>query len=84
MIEILMADDHAIFRSGVRRLLSDEPDMRIVAEAANGQEALDFLRQHVDRDGLVFDRFGDRFQLGKRLFIGQFFHRRVLSFQCVW
>lgn len=45
MIEILMADDHAIFRSGVRRLLSDEPDMRIVAEAANGQETLDCLRQ---------------------------------------
>lgn len=45
MIEILMADDHAIFRSGVRRLLSDEPDMRIVAEAANGQEALECLRQ---------------------------------------
>ena len=45
MIEILMADDHAIFRSGVRRLLSDEPDMRIVAEAANGQEALNYLRQ---------------------------------------
>lgn len=45
MIEILMADDHAIFRSGVRRLLSDEPDMRIVAEAANGQEAVECLRQ---------------------------------------
>lgn len=45
MIEILMADDHAIFRSGVRRLLSDEPDMRIVAQASNGQEALDCLRQ---------------------------------------
>ena len=45
MIEILMADDHAIFRSGVRRLLSDEPDMRIVGEAANGQEALECLRQ---------------------------------------
>lgn len=45
MIEILMADDHAIFRSGMRRLLSDEPDMRIVAEAANGQEALDCLRR---------------------------------------
>ena len=43
MIEILMVDDHAIFRSGMRRLLSDEPDMRIVAEAANGQEALDAL-----------------------------------------
>lgn len=45
MIEILMVDDHAIFRSGMRRLLSDEPDMRIVAEAANGQEALDCLRR---------------------------------------
>ena len=45
MIEILMADDHAIFRSGMRRLLSDEPDMRIVAEAANGQEAIECLRR---------------------------------------
>lgn len=44
MIEILMADDHTIFRSGVRRLLSDESDMRIVAEAANGQEAIEQLR----------------------------------------
>ncbi len=45
MIEILMADDHAIFRSGLRRLLSDEPDMRIVAEAANGLEAIEQLRK---------------------------------------
>lgn len=45
MIEILMADDHAIFRSGVRRLLSDEQDMRIVAEAANGPEVIEQLRQ---------------------------------------
>ena len=44
MIEILMADDHAIFRSGVRRLLSDEPDMRIIAEAGNGIEAIEHLR----------------------------------------
>ncbi|MCE1181882.1 MAG: response regulator transcription factor [Rhodocyclales bacterium] len=45
MIEILMADDHAIFRSGLRRLLSDEADMRIVAEAANGLEAMEQLRK---------------------------------------
>jgi DNA-binding NarL/FixJ family response regulator len=45
MIEILMADDHAIFRSGVRRLLSDEPDIRVVAEAANGVEAIEQLRR---------------------------------------
>lgn len=45
MIEVLIVDDHAIFRSGVRRLLADEPDMRVVAEAANGGEALARLRE---------------------------------------
>ncbi len=45
MIEILMVDDHAIFRSGLRHLLADEIDMRIVAEAANDLEALDHLRR---------------------------------------
>ena len=45
MIEILMVDDHTIFRSGLRRLLSDEHDMRIVAEAGNGREAVEHLRR---------------------------------------
>ena len=45
MIEILMADDHVIFRSGLRRLLLDEPDMRIVAEASKGQEVIEQLRR---------------------------------------
>ena len=45
MIEILMVDDHAIFRSGLRRLLADENDMGIVAEAGNGQEAIEHLRR---------------------------------------
>jgi DNA-binding NarL/FixJ family response regulator len=44
MIEILMVDDHAIFRSGLRRLLADEIDMRIVAEAGNGHAAIEHLR----------------------------------------
>lgn len=42
-----MVDDHAIFRSGVRRLLSDETDMRIIAEAGTGLEAIQLLRQRV-------------------------------------
>lgn len=45
MIEILMADDHAIFRRGMGRLLSDESDMRVQAEAANGPEVIELLRQ---------------------------------------
>lgn len=44
MIETLIVDDHTIFRSGVRRLLLDEPDMRIVAEASNGLEAIKSIR----------------------------------------
>ena len=46
MIEILIVDDHAIFRSGVSRLLSDEPDLRVTGEAKNGREAIELLRSH--------------------------------------
>lgn len=44
MINVLVVDDHTIFRSGVSRLLQDEADMRVVAEAQNGAEALDLVR----------------------------------------
>lgn len=45
MIRVLVVDDHTIFRSGVRRLLLDEPDLRVTAEARNGAEALDEVRR---------------------------------------
>jgi two-component system invasion response regulator UvrY len=45
MISVLVVDDHKIFRSGVKRLLSDEPDMRVTDEAGNGSEALAKIRQ---------------------------------------
>ncbi|HEY1398722.1 response regulator transcription factor [Roseateles sp.] len=44
MIQVLVVDDHTIFRSGLTRLLQDEPDMRVVAEAQNGGEALELVR----------------------------------------
>ena len=46
MIEVLVVDDHAIFRSGVSRLLSDELDLRVTGEAKNGREAIEQLRLH--------------------------------------
>ncbi len=39
-IRVLIADDHAILRKGIRALLSTEPDIELVGEAGNGVEAL--------------------------------------------
>jgi DNA-binding NarL/FixJ family response regulator len=40
MIRILVADDHAIVRDGLKQIVSDTSDMVVAAEASNGQEAL--------------------------------------------
>lgn len=40
MIRVLLADDHALVRDGLRAVLGREPDMAVVGEAANGREAL--------------------------------------------
>jgi len=39
-IRLLVADDHAILRAGLRRLIDHQPDMRVVGEAADGEEAV--------------------------------------------
>lgn len=44
-IDILLADDHPIFRHGLRALLEAEPDFRIVGEAADGSEVVDLVRR---------------------------------------
>jgi DNA-binding NarL/FixJ family response regulator len=40
LIKVLLADDHAIFRAGLRRLVEEAGDMVVVAEAADGSEAI--------------------------------------------
>lgn len=44
MIKILIADDHAIVREGLKQILADIPDMTIFGEAGSGDEALKFIR----------------------------------------
>jgi len=45
-IRILTVDDHPILRQGISALLEDESDMSLVAEAANGHEAIQQFRAH--------------------------------------
>ncbi len=45
-IRILLADDHTLVRAGVRALLEDLPDVTVVAEAADGHQALAFTKAH--------------------------------------
>ena len=40
-IRILLADDHTIVRQGLARLLEEQPDLKIVGEAINGQAVVD-------------------------------------------
>jgi two-component system response regulator NreC len=44
-IKILIVDDHAIVREGVRMILAKESDLEVVGEAADGQEALELVKR---------------------------------------
>ncbi|HJR80666.1 MAG TPA: response regulator transcription factor [Anaerolineales bacterium] len=54
MITVILADDHAILRDGLRYLLEAAGDIQIVSMAANGQEAIDQAKQHCP-DVIVMD-----------------------------
>ena len=63
MIRILIADDHAVVRRGLRQIVADFADLRVAGEAQNAHEVLELVRSHPydllvldlhlpDRDGL--------------------------------
>ena len=54
MIRLFIADDHAIVRDGLKRILADEQDMVVVGEASDGREALRLL-QRCQWDLLLLD-----------------------------
>ena len=45
-IRLLLVDDHFFVRMGLAVSLNAEPDMRVVADAANGPKALELYREH--------------------------------------
>ena len=46
MIRVLIADDHAVVREGLKRIVAENADMEVAGEAGNGHEVLDFARRH--------------------------------------
>lgn len=53
-MNILLADDHRILRTGLKLLLASQDDCKVVAEASNGQEVLDILEE-TDVDVVLLD-----------------------------
>jgi hypothetical protein len=45
-IRVLTVDDHALLRHGIAALVNGESDMKLVAEASDGQEAIEKFRLH--------------------------------------
>jgi DNA-binding NarL/FixJ family response regulator len=45
-IRVILADDHAVVRQGIRRFLEEDPDIEVVAEASDGAEAVRLVEEH--------------------------------------
>lgn len=54
MIRVVIADDQAVVRGGLRMILESEEDIEVAGEAADGRQALDLVRQ-LDPDVVVMD-----------------------------
>ena len=53
-IRVIIADDHAVVRQGIRHVLEDVPGLEVIAEAGDGEEVLSLLDEHTP-DLLVLD-----------------------------
>lgn len=53
-IRVILADDHTVFRQGLKSLLTLEEDIKVVSEAANGKEAVDYANQ-LHPDVIIMD-----------------------------
>ena len=54
IIRIIIADDHAFLREGIKKTIQDEIDMKIVGEASNANEALSIIKE-LDPDVVIMD-----------------------------
>lgn len=55
MIRVLIVDDHAIFRAGLKQIIADESDLEVAGEAGNAQEAIELARGAGSGDVMLLD-----------------------------
>jgi DNA-binding NarL/FixJ family response regulator len=53
MIKVLLADDHSIVRAGLRRIIEESGDMEVIAEAADGGEAIRKVHEHLPNVAVI-------------------------------
>ncbi len=53
-IRVVLADDHLVVRAGIRMLLEQDPDIEVVGEADNGEQAIELVSLH-SPDVLLLD-----------------------------
>lgn len=46
MIRVLVLDDHELVRSGITRMLADNPDLDVIGQASSGEDAIEFVREN--------------------------------------
>jgi len=51
LIRVLVVDDHELVRSGITRMLADNPDLDVIGQASSGEDAIEFVRK--DRPDIV-------------------------------
>jgi DNA-binding NarL/FixJ family response regulator len=69
-IRVVIADDHPIFRQGLRELLAKDASIKLLAEAEDGEEALSLIRQHRPDIALLdidMSAPNDGFEIARRL-----------------
>ena len=60
MINILIADDHPIVRRGLKQIVQDEKDMKVICEASNSDEVMQGLKDYkIDIPTVVFVKIAE-------------------------